>query len=68
MGALGKYLTEGQEKLRQFPLKAIKTDMTIIMTLNAFTFGDAHFLQLSRAAMGTPPVPDYAQTTFHTHE
>eukprot|EP00957_Ditylum_brightwellii_P095335 7261854-Ditylum_brightwellii.AAC.1 len=30
--------------------------------------GDAHFLQITGAAMGTPPAPDYAQTTFRTHE
>eukprot|EP00957_Ditylum_brightwellii_P025242 1910747-Ditylum_brightwellii.AAC.1 len=67
MDALVKYLTKNQEKFRYLPLKAIKTAMTIIMTLNVFTFGDAHFLQLTRAAMGTPPVPDYMQTTFNTH-
>eukprot|EP00957_Ditylum_brightwellii_P155413 11830239-Ditylum_brightwellii.AAC.1 len=68
MDALGKYLTENQEKCRHLPLKAIKTAMTITMTLNVFTFGHAHFLQLTRAAMGTPPAPDYAQTTFGTHK
>eukprot|EP00957_Ditylum_brightwellii_P012154 917914-Ditylum_brightwellii.AAC.1 len=38
------------------------------MTYNALTFGDAHFLQLTGATMGTPPAPDYAQATFGTHE
>eukprot|EP00957_Ditylum_brightwellii_P125774 9588339-Ditylum_brightwellii.AAC.1 len=38
------------------------------MKYNIFTFGDAHFLQLIGAAMGTPPAPTYATTTFGTHE
>eukprot|EP00957_Ditylum_brightwellii_P048341 3668924-Ditylum_brightwellii.AAC.1 len=37
------------------------------MTYNVFTFGDAHFLQLTGAAMGTPLAPDYAQTIFGMH-
>eukprot|EP00957_Ditylum_brightwellii_P160146 12191759-Ditylum_brightwellii.AAC.1 len=68
MDTLGKYLTENQEKFRHLPLKATKTVMTIIMTLYVFTFGDVHFLQLTGAAIGTPPAPDYVQTTFGTHK
>eukprot|EP00957_Ditylum_brightwellii_P105630 8054090-Ditylum_brightwellii.AAC.1 len=68
MDTIQKYLTENQEKFRHLPLKAIKMAMTITMALNVFTFGDAHFFQLTRAAMGTPPAPGYAQTTFGTHE
>eukprot|EP00957_Ditylum_brightwellii_P083722 6363352-Ditylum_brightwellii.AAC.2 len=68
MDALRKYLTENQDKFRHLPLKGTKTAMAIIMTLNVLIFGDAHFLQLTRATIGTPPAPDYAQTTFGTHE
>eukprot|EP00957_Ditylum_brightwellii_P021444 1617908-Ditylum_brightwellii.AAC.1 len=68
MDALGKYLTENNEQFHHLPLKAIKIAMTIIMTYSIFTFGDAHFLQLTGAAMGTPQALDYAQTTFGTHE
>eukprot|EP00957_Ditylum_brightwellii_P118329 9024903-Ditylum_brightwellii.AAC.1 len=67
MDALGKYLTENKEKFRYLPLKAIKTAMTIIMTLNVFTFGDANFLQLTGSAISTPPAPDYKQTTCGMH-
>eukprot|EP00957_Ditylum_brightwellii_P077520 5890307-Ditylum_brightwellii.AAC.1 len=64
MDALGKYLTKNNEQFCHLPLKAIKTALTIVMTYNVFTFGDTHFLQLTGAAMGTPPALDYAQTTF----
>eukprot|EP00957_Ditylum_brightwellii_P157077 11954868-Ditylum_brightwellii.AAC.1 len=67
LDALGKYLTENNKQFCHLPLKAIKTALTIIMTYNVFTFGNVHFLQLTGAAMGTPPVWDYAQTTFGTH-
>eukprot|EP00957_Ditylum_brightwellii_P055286 4190278-Ditylum_brightwellii.AAC.1 len=66
--ALGKYLTKNNAQFCHLPLKAIKTALTIVMIYNVFTLGDAHFLQLTGAAMGTPPAPDYAQTTFRTHE
>eukprot|EP00957_Ditylum_brightwellii_P166870 12701110-Ditylum_brightwellii.AAC.1 len=68
MDALGKYLSENNEQFQHLPLKAIKAAMTIIMTCNVFTFGYAHFLQLTGATVGTPPAPDYAQATFITHE
>eukprot|EP00957_Ditylum_brightwellii_P146750 11171808-Ditylum_brightwellii.AAC.1 len=65
MNTLRKHFTYNQDKIRHLPLKAIKTAMAIIITLNVFTFGDNHFLRLTR---GTPPAPYYAQTTFDTHE
>eukprot|EP00957_Ditylum_brightwellii_P129426 9873455-Ditylum_brightwellii.AAC.1 len=68
LNALGKYLTNNNEQFRHLPLKAIKTVLNIVMTYNVFTFGDAHFLQLTGATMGTPPAQDYAQTLFGTHE
>eukprot|EP00957_Ditylum_brightwellii_P030117 2279498-Ditylum_brightwellii.AAC.1 len=68
LDALGKYLTKSNEQIRHLPLKAIKTTLTVVMTYNVFTFGDAHFLQLTAAAMGTPPAPGYAQTTFGMHK
>ena len=68
LNALGKYITENSAQFRHLPLKALKIALTIIMTYNVFTFGDAHFLQLTGAGMGTPPAPDYAQATFGTHE
>eukprot|EP00957_Ditylum_brightwellii_P159666 12153304-Ditylum_brightwellii.AAC.1 len=68
MEALGKYLTKNEEQFQHLPLKAIKAAMTITVTHNVFSFGDAHFLHLTKAAMGRPPAPDYVQTTFGTHE
>eukprot|EP00957_Ditylum_brightwellii_P159604 12149270-Ditylum_brightwellii.AAC.1 len=61
LDALGKYLTKNNVQICHLPLKAIKTALTIIMASNVFTFGDAYYLQLTGAAMGTPPAPDYAQ-------
>eukprot|EP00957_Ditylum_brightwellii_P153553 11686912-Ditylum_brightwellii.AAC.1 len=68
LDALGKYLTENNAQFCHLPLKAIKTALTIIMTYNVFTFGDAYFLHLTGAVMGTPPARDYAQATFGTHK
>eukprot|EP00957_Ditylum_brightwellii_P031167 2362053-Ditylum_brightwellii.AAC.1 len=68
LDALGKYLTNNNEQFCHLLLKAIKTALTIVMTYNGFTFRDAHFLQLTGAAMGTPPALDYVQTMFGTHE
>eukprot|EP00957_Ditylum_brightwellii_P035830 2716083-Ditylum_brightwellii.AAC.1 len=68
LDALGKYLTKNNKQFCHLPLKSIKTALTIVMTYNVFTFGDAHFLQFAGAAMGTPSALDYAQTTFGTPE
>eukprot|EP00957_Ditylum_brightwellii_P192384 14646130-Ditylum_brightwellii.AAC.1 len=68
LDALGKCLTKNNAQVCHLHLKAIKTALTIITIYNVFTFGDAHFLQLTGAAMDTPPAPDYAQTTFGAHE
>eukprot|EP00957_Ditylum_brightwellii_P131687 10043661-Ditylum_brightwellii.AAC.1 len=68
LDALGKYLTENNAQFCHLLLKAIKTVLTIVMTYNVFNFGDAHFLQLTGAVMGTPLALDYAQTTFGAHE
>eukprot|EP00957_Ditylum_brightwellii_P187242 14260456-Ditylum_brightwellii.AAC.1 len=68
LDALGKYFNEKNEQFCHLLLKAIKTSLTIVMTYNVFTFGDAHFLQLTGVAMVTPPATDYAQTTFSTYE
>eukprot|EP00957_Ditylum_brightwellii_P155382 11828028-Ditylum_brightwellii.AAC.1 len=68
LDALGKCLAKNNEQFCHLPLRAIKMALTIVMTNNVFTFGDEHFLQLTGAAMGTPPAPDHAQTTFGTHE
>eukprot|EP00957_Ditylum_brightwellii_P075310 5722520-Ditylum_brightwellii.AAC.1 len=59
---------ENQETFWQLPITAIRDALNIIMKYNIFTFGDAHFLQLIGAAIGTPPAPTYATTTFGTHK
>eukprot|EP00957_Ditylum_brightwellii_P066611 5055814-Ditylum_brightwellii.AAC.1 len=68
IASLGEYLMENQETFRHLPITAIRDTLNIIMKYNVFTFGDGHFLQLIGAAMGTPPVPTYATTTFGAHE
>eukprot|EP00957_Ditylum_brightwellii_P003647 275642-Ditylum_brightwellii.AAC.1 len=68
IASLGKYLLESQETFQHLPITIVRDALNIIMKYNVFTFGDAHFLQLIGAAIGTPPAPTYATTTFDTHE
>eukprot|EP00957_Ditylum_brightwellii_P050632 3838634-Ditylum_brightwellii.AAC.1 len=68
IASLGEYLMENQETFRHLLITAIRDALNLIMKYNIFSFGNAHFLQLIGAAMGTPPAPTYAATTFGTHE
>ena len=65
IASLGEYLIENQQTFRHLPIAAIRDVLKLIMKYNIFTFGNAHFLQLIGAAMGTPPAPTYATMQPH---
>ena len=51
-----------------FPMKAIKEAMAIIMSNNHFEFGDLNFLQLLGTAMGTSAAVMWATIYYAYHE
>jgi hypothetical protein len=53
---------------KDFPLKAVKEAMIVIMQNNVFEFGDMCFLQLLGTAMGTSAAVMWATLYFGNHE
>ena len=51
-----------------FPLEAVISAMTTIMTNNLFEFGDMYFLQLLGTAMGTSAAVMWATLYYAYHE
>ena len=61
---IARYLRRNRALFPDVPLNALIEALTIVMQNNVVQFGDTHWLQLSGAAMGTPPAPPYA-TLFY---
>eukprot|EP00957_Ditylum_brightwellii_P093788 7141450-Ditylum_brightwellii.AAC.1 len=59
---------ENRDEFCHLLITAIHDALHITMTMNIFTISDSHWLQETRAAIGMPPAPTYAQTTFGAHE
>ena len=51
-----------------FPLRAVKEAMALVTKKNIFEWGNLHFLQLLRTAMGTSAVCMWATIYFAVHE
>ena len=58
------YLRRNHRLFPDVPINALIDALTLVMKINIVQFGDTHWLQLSGAAMGTPPAPPYA-TLFY---
>jgi hypothetical protein len=61
---IAQYLRRNRALFPEVPIAALIEALTIVMKNNVVQFGDTHWLQLSGAAMGTPPAPPYA-TLFY---
>ena len=61
---IARYLRSNRRLFPLVPINALMDALTIVMKNNVVQFGDTHWLQLSGAAMGTPPAPPYA-TLFY---
>ena len=61
---IARYLRRNRALFPDVPVKALVDALTLVMKNNVVQFGDTHWLQLSGAAMGTPPAPPYA-TLFY---
>jgi hypothetical protein len=61
---IAQYLRRNRALFPEVPIAALVDALTIVMRNNVVQFGDTHWLQLSGAAMGTPPAPPYA-TLFY---
>ena len=61
---IAHYLRRNRALFPDVPVTALVDALTIVMKNNVVQFGDTHWLQLSGAAMGTPPAPPYA-TLFY---
>jgi hypothetical protein len=61
---IARYLRRNRALFPDVPVNALVDALTIVMQNNVVQFGDTHWLQLSGAAMGTPPAPPYA-TLFY---
>ena len=57
-----------QETSHSIPTKAILDALKLVMRNNIMTFGDTHFLQLIRTAMGTPVAVMFANLYFGFQE
>ena len=53
---------------RHIPIKALITDLSLVMWNNVFTLGDTQWKQNSGAAMGQLPSPPYATVFFGIQE
>ena len=63
-----KYLTQYQQKNKDYPQDTVRAGLHLIITLNIFTFGDLTLKQLNGTTMGTPPPPPYATIYYGIHE
>jgi hypothetical protein len=61
---IARYLRRNRRLFPDVPVQALIDALTLVMKNNIVQFGDTHWLQLSGAAMGTPPAPPYA-TLFY---
>ena len=66
---IGKWLDSIANQLpANFPLKAVKAAMVLVMKNNIFEWGDLYFLQLLGTAMGTSAACMWATIYFTSHE
>ena len=66
---IGKWLDSIANELpANFPLKAVKAAMVLVMKNNIFEWGDLYFLQLLGTAMGTSAACMWATIYFAVHE
>ena len=66
---IGKWLVSNADQLpADFPLKAVKTAMTLVMKINIFEWGHLYFLQLLGSVMGTSAACMWATIYFAVHE
>jgi hypothetical protein len=66
---ISNFLDDHKEELpHDFPIKAVKAALRLVMTNNVFEFGDSFFEQLCGCAMGTPVACIYATIYYAYHE
>ena len=68
LDVISKWLDNLPSLPKNFPLKAIKEAMELVMKSNLFQFGDMYFLQLLGTAMGTSAACMWATIYFGVHE
>ena len=68
INALEEYINANQQKFPLLPTKPLIEALKLLMEHNVFQFGDTFWKQLIGTAMGAPPAPTYANTSFATYE
>lgn len=66
--AIHDYIVDNQKTFPFLPITPLTEALELLMNHNVFQFGDTFFRQTVGAAMGAPPSPTYANSSFATHE